>query len=138
MTSSLSDSNTDSPVVLVFEAGSESGSELVHTLLASGCRVVATDLYATHLARMSNGYSADRVYLVAADPTDPRQLDRLLERARRRFGCIDSMTTPGVARPGLQRLGLRPNAAVSRGRACPLDDPRRQHRCADSGRSSAR
>ncbi len=118
---------TGGPVVLVFEAGSESGSDLIRVLLAVGCRIVATDRYATDLAGTSSGYPADRVYLVAADPTDPRQLERLIRRACGRFGSLHCAVAPGVATRA-SGLGFSPSR----------NEPRRQHRCADSGRSSAR
>lgn len=74
------------PVVLVCGAGTDRGCALARTLLAAGARVVAVDRQAKDLVRIAHGYRSDRVLLIAADVTDPGQLERLLCHARDHFG----------------------------------------------------
>ncbi|OYN77295.1 hypothetical protein [Mycolicibacterium sphagni] len=83
---SLPVSVDNSPVVLVFEAGTDRGCALAHSLLAAGCRVVATDQHAASLVRISYGQSSDRLFLVAADATDEVQVQGVIDRARTHFG----------------------------------------------------
>ncbi len=76
----------NSPVVLVFEAGTDRGCALALELLAAGCRVVATDQHAASLVRIGHGQSTDRLFLVAADATDEAQVQQVIDRARLHFG----------------------------------------------------
>jgi NAD(P)-dependent dehydrogenase (short-subunit alcohol dehydrogenase family) len=95
---SLSDSPSNSPVVLVFEAGTERGFARARALLAAGYRVVAVDRHAGSLVRIGHGHSSDQLFLVAADTSDADQAERVISRARAHFGdapptlalCADS------------------------------------------------
>ncbi|BBY64211.1 SDR family NAD(P)-dependent oxidoreductase [Mycolicibacterium helvum] len=95
---SLSNSPSDSPVVLVSEAGTDHGFARARALLAAGYRVVAVDRHAGSLVRIGHGHRSDRVFLVAADITDPEQAERVINRAHAHFGeapptlalCADS------------------------------------------------
>jgi NAD(P)-dependent dehydrogenase (short-subunit alcohol dehydrogenase family) len=95
---SLSNPLSNSPVVLVVEAGTDHGFARAHALLAAGYRVVAVDLHAGSLVRIGHGHSSDRLFLVAADITDADQAERVISRAHAHFGeappilalCADS------------------------------------------------
>ncbi|WP_167096708.1 hypothetical protein [Mycobacterium sp. DL592] len=76
----------ESPVVLVPDAGTERGYIVARTLLRAGYRVVATDRNPVKLVRIGHGYSSNRFLLVAADPTDERQAERIVSLAHTRFG----------------------------------------------------
>ncbi|MGY4708071.1 hypothetical protein ACXDF8_00630 [Mycolicibacterium sp. CBM1] len=74
-----------SPVIVVLGAGTDRGFTLASALLYAGYRVVASDKHAGALVRIAHGHSSDRVLLVAAEASDPRQLERLVDRAREHF-----------------------------------------------------
>ncbi|MGE2691927.1 SDR family NAD(P)-dependent oxidoreductase [Mycolicibacterium pulveris] len=73
-------------VVLVMNAGTESGYRTARDLLRRGYRVAVTDRSATRLARILTGISATQVLAIAADPTDNGQLERIVEKAEHVFG----------------------------------------------------
>lgn len=83
-------------VAIVLDAGSDTGLATAHSLLADGHRVVVTDRQAGALVRITHGYPADRVYALAADTHDRRQLDEVLARARERFGRVDMIVNPDL------------------------------------------
>jgi NAD(P)-dependent dehydrogenase (short-subunit alcohol dehydrogenase family) len=79
-------STKDSPFVLVLDAGTDRGYRLARALLAAGNRVVAVDRNAARLARIGHGHSSARLFLIAADTTDPAQAEQVLARAHAHFG----------------------------------------------------
>lgn len=83
-------------IVLVLDAGTEAGSRLARKLLRDGHCVAISSRYPTDLVPIMHGYPSNRVLAVAADPSDPGQLSRLLARVRAYFG-VDSLYT--VASP---------------------------------------
>ncbi|TQC50423.1 SDR family NAD(P)-dependent oxidoreductase [Rhodococcus sp. WS4] len=78
-------------VVVVTAAGSEQGRRTAQELLDSGWCVAVTARTVAELARIMPGMSGHRLLAVAADPGDPRQVERLLDRVLGRFGRIDSV-----------------------------------------------
>ncbi|MFD9665478.1 SDR family NAD(P)-dependent oxidoreductase [Rhodococcus sp. NPDC059968] len=78
-------------VVLVTAAGSEQGTRTAQELLESGWCVAVTARTVAELVRIMPGMSSHRLLAVAADPADPRQVERLLDRVVGRFGRIDSV-----------------------------------------------
>ena len=87
---------TAGKVVVVLEAGTESGGRLARKLLRAGHRVAVSSRYAADVVRIVHGYPSSRVLAVAADVADPIQLARLLVRVRDYFG-VDRLYT--VASP---------------------------------------
>jgi NAD(P)-dependent dehydrogenase (short-subunit alcohol dehydrogenase family) len=83
--------NSAGDVVLVLNAGSDAGFQIARDLLDSGCRVAVTGRQATALARIVHGYGWGQVLAVAADTSDPVQVQRLMNRVESRFGRIDSI-----------------------------------------------
>jgi NAD(P)-dependent dehydrogenase (short-subunit alcohol dehydrogenase family) len=73
-------------IVLVLDAGTETGTRLARKLLRDGHRVAVSGRHATDLVPIMHGYPAGRVLAVAADADDPAQLTRLLARVRDYFG----------------------------------------------------
>ncbi len=106
MTSPAALPTSNSLVVLVLDAGTESGFRLARALLAAGCRVAATDLHAGHLVRIGHGYTSDRLLLLAADTTDADQLERVVSRAHEHFGQLDCAVQSGLAAGGAGPLPL--------------------------------
>lgn len=78
-------------VVVVLDAGTAAGYRAARTLLADGCRVVATDRQAAALVRILHGQHAERLLLLAAADC---QLDLVLAKAKARFGRVDSVLRP--------------------------------------------
>ncbi|MBI3690745.1 MAG: SDR family NAD(P)-dependent oxidoreductase [Mycolicibacterium aromaticivorans] len=76
----------DSPFVLVLDAGTDRGYRLARALLAAGNCVVAVDRNAARLARIGHGHSSARLFLIAADTTDPKQAEQVMARAHAHFG----------------------------------------------------
>jgi NADP-dependent 3-hydroxy acid dehydrogenase YdfG len=74
-------------VVVVLEAGNESGARLARKLIHAGHRVAVSGRHARDLVRIVHGYPSSRVLAVAADVDDPIQLARLLVRVRDYFGA---------------------------------------------------
>lgn len=83
-------------VAVVLDAGTDIGLATARSLLAQGHRVVVTARHAGSLVRITQGVSAEQIYAVAADTSDRRQLDRLLARARARFGRVDMIVDPAL------------------------------------------
>jgi len=83
-------------VAIVLDAGSDTGLATAHSLLAAGHRVLVTDRQAGALVRITHGYPSDRIYALAADTRDRRQLDRVLARAREHFGRVDMIVNPDL------------------------------------------
>ncbi|MGV0714438.1 hypothetical protein ABQE93_03425 [Mycolicibacterium sp. XJ662] len=73
-------------VALVLNAGTESGYRIARDLLCSGYRVAVTDRHAPRLTRILAGVSAKRVVAIAAEPSDTRQVFKLVERVQAVFG----------------------------------------------------
>ncbi|BBX85270.1 SDR family NAD(P)-dependent oxidoreductase [Mycolicibacterium aubagnense] len=85
-------------VAVVLDAGTDAGLATAHNLLADGHRVVVTARQPASLVRITHGYPADRVYALAADTRDRRQLDRVLALTRARFGRVDMIVDPKLYR----------------------------------------
>lgn len=81
-----SNSTKDSPFVLVLDAGTDRGYRLARALLAAGNRVVAVDRNPARLVRIGHGHSSARLFLIAADTTDPAQAEQVMARAHTHFG----------------------------------------------------
>lgn len=79
----------DRDVVIVTDAGTESGRHLVEELLDAGYRVALTGPHAAALTHSLHGRSAGSVMAVAADMTDPWQSERVRDSVVARFGRID-------------------------------------------------
>lgn len=83
-------------VAIVLNAGTDTGLATAHSLLADGHRVVVTARHADALVRITHGYSADRIYAIAADTSDRHQLDQVLARTRAHFGRVDMIVDPDL------------------------------------------
>jgi NADP-dependent 3-hydroxy acid dehydrogenase YdfG len=81
---------TDGAVVIL-NAGRDAGCDLAARVLTSGRAVMLVDRDAARMVRAMHGYRSDQVAAVAADVADPRQLEAVLQRARARFGRVDSV-----------------------------------------------
>jgi len=90
-------------VAVVLDAGTDVGLDTARSLLAQGHRVVVTGRHAGSLVRITHGYPSDRIYAVAADTGDRRQLDQLLARTRARFGRVDMIVNPELYRAALPK-----------------------------------
>jgi NADP-dependent 3-hydroxy acid dehydrogenase YdfG len=104
--------NSAGDVVLVLNAGSDAGFQIARDLLDSGCRVAVTGRQATALTRIVHGYGWGRVLAVAADTSDPVQVQRLMNRVQSRFGRIDSIVhavEAGAAPTQARVLRMVPN-----------------------------
>ena len=75
-----------SEVVLVLDADTDTGRNTAHRLLQAGCRVAVTARHTAPLTRIMHGYSASQIIAIAADTSDPAQLDQLIDHVERRFG----------------------------------------------------
>jgi NADP-dependent 3-hydroxy acid dehydrogenase YdfG len=84
-------SNSEADVVLVLNAGTDTGSTIARELLNAGFRVAVTGRQASALTRILPGYSSDQVLAIAADTDDRSQLSRLISRVESRFGRIDAV-----------------------------------------------
>lgn len=73
-------------VVLVLDAGTDEGHRRARTLLQTGHRVAVTARQVTQLTRIIHGFSSSQVFAIAADTSDPAQLDRVIARVRLHFG----------------------------------------------------
>jgi short-subunit dehydrogenase involved in D-alanine esterification of teichoic acids len=87
--------------VVIFNAGADVGCRLARRHLEAGHRVVITSAHATDLPRVMHGFGADQLLAIAADMDDERQRQRVMFRARERFGRIDEVvdTRADVAAP---------------------------------------
>ncbi|WP_205874624.1 hypothetical protein [Mycobacterium camsae] len=71
---------------LVMDAGSDAGYFAARALLATGYSVAVSGRHVSQLTRVVHGYSASRVFAVAADSTDQAQVMKLISAVERRFG----------------------------------------------------
>ncbi|TVX95708.1 hypothetical protein FPV58_26875 [Mycolicibacterium porcinum] len=72
-------------VILVLDAGTDEGYVQAHVLLQAGHRVGVTARHVTQLTRIIHGFSSSQVFAIAADTSDPSQLDRVIDRAQDHF-----------------------------------------------------
>ena len=72
-------------VVLVLDAGTDEGYRRARTLLQSGHRVAVTARQVTQLTRIIHGFPSSQVFAIAAETSDPAQLDRVIARVRLHF-----------------------------------------------------
>ncbi|RUP04540.1 MAG: hypothetical protein EKK34_13775 [Mycobacterium sp.] len=80
---------------LVMDAGSDSGYFAARALLAAGYCVAVSGRNVSQLTRVVHGYSASRVFAVAADSTDQAQVMKLISSVERRFGRAISSVIQG-------------------------------------------
>jgi len=78
-------------VVVILDGDTEAGRQLARRKLADGHRVVVVARHAADVVEVMHGHSADRVMVIAADVSDPRQWSRLTARVTARFGQIDGV-----------------------------------------------
>lgn len=71
---------------LVMDAGSDAGYFAARALLTAGYSVAVSGRHVGQLSRVVHGYSASRVYAVAADSTDQAQVMKLIAAVEHRFG----------------------------------------------------
>jgi NADP-dependent 3-hydroxy acid dehydrogenase YdfG len=74
-------------VVLVLDAGTDTGYRIARKLLSDGHRVAISGRHPAELTRIMHGYPSSRVLAIAADTEDPTQLGRLLARVCDYFGA---------------------------------------------------
>lgn len=73
-------------VVLVLDAGTDEGYRRARILLRTGHRVAVSARQVTQLTRIIHGFPSSQVFAIAADTTDPAQLDRVIARVQQHFG----------------------------------------------------
>lgn len=83
--------DTTTTVVLVLDGDTDAGYRLARKLLADGCRVAVVGRHPGGVVRVMHGHPSDRILAIAADITDQRQWNRVIERVRDRFGRIDTV-----------------------------------------------
>jgi NAD(P)-dependent dehydrogenase (short-subunit alcohol dehydrogenase family) len=94
-------SDISDPVVLVLDAGTDTGCRIARKLLSDGRRVAISDRHPAELTRIMHGYPSSQVLAIAADTEDPAQLGRLFAHVCDYFGAdrlytVASPTTDGV------------------------------------------
>lgn len=72
-------------VVLVLDAGTDASCRQARVLLQAGHRVAVTARHATQLTRIIHGFTSSQVFAIAADISDPAQLERVIDRVQRHF-----------------------------------------------------
>ena len=76
-------------VVLITGASSGIGRACAVAFHRAGCRVVTTARSEDKLSAVADELGDDRVFVAAGDITDPQHRNRLIAKARERFGQID-------------------------------------------------
>lgn len=90
-------------VVVVLNADSSNGRQMLQILVRNGHRVAVSGRQANDLTRMLHGYDAEQTMAVVADTTDPRQLQELCRRVADRLGTVTTiLDATGHPMPHLQ------------------------------------
>jgi NADP-dependent 3-hydroxy acid dehydrogenase YdfG len=82
---------SDTPVALILNAGTDTDCRIARELLAAGRRVAVVGRRTTDVTRVLHGHSWRQVWAIAADTDDEAQLNRVIATVQRRFGRIDSI-----------------------------------------------
>ena len=84
---------TDS--MLVVMDGSTRAQSVVHEILRSGRRVVLTSAISHDLVPFIDASVSGRVWAVVSDPSDPVQIESIIERAEDRIGPVVMIVDSG-------------------------------------------
>ncbi len=87
------DKTTDT--ILVVMDGSRRAHSIVAQILASGRNVVLTGRSQRALVPYNDASIHDRVLTVVSDPSDPAQIERVIERATDTIGSVIMIVDPG-------------------------------------------
>jgi NAD(P)-dependent dehydrogenase (short-subunit alcohol dehydrogenase family) len=96
--------NVDGKVAVVTGAGAGIGAALAHRLAEAGARVVAADLDADGALATTAAIGDARAIGIGADVADTKDIKKVLELARERFGPVD-LYCANAGVPGAQGLG---------------------------------
>lgn len=86
---------TSADVVLIVLDGTERTRTLVRGLVDNDVRTALTSDSVHELVPLLSGVRRGLIYGVVADPSDPQQIDRLLDRVRQTLGAVTVILDPG-------------------------------------------